>query len=44
MNYIRPGGVAFDLPKGIICDIYDFCKQFVIRLNELGELLNNNRI
>ena len=44
MNFIRPGGVAFDLPFGIICDIYDFCKQFIIRLNELSELLNNNRI
>ena len=42
--YIRPGGVAQDLPKGLLDDIYNFIKQFVIRLNEIEELLSFNRI
>jgi len=42
--YIRPGGVAFDLPFGLLNDIYLFCEQFNSRLNEIEELLTNNRI
>jgi NADH dehydrogenase (ubiquinone) Fe-S protein 2 len=42
--YIRPGGVAFDLPKGLMDDIYLFMQQFNSRLNEIEELLTNNRI
>ena len=42
--YIRPGGVAFDLPKGLLNDVYVFIKQFVYRLDEIEELLTNNRI
>ena len=26
--YIRPGGVAVDIPKGLLDDIYLFSKQF----------------
>ena len=36
--YIRPGGVAFDLPVGLLDDIYYFLKQFSSRLNEIEEL------
>jgi NADH dehydrogenase (ubiquinone) Fe-S protein 2 len=43
-NYIRPGGVAQDLPVGLCDDIYKFIKQFPNRINELEELLTNNRI
>lgn len=43
-NYIRPGGVAQDLPKGLIEDIYLFSEAFYERINELDELLTNNRI
>ena len=42
--YIRPGGVSQDLPKGLLYDIFLFCKQFGSRLDEMEELLTNNRI
>jgi len=42
--YIRPGGVSIDLPLGLLNDIYLFCSQFSLRLDELEELLTNNRI
>lgn len=43
-NYIRPGGVAQDLPIGLIDDIFIFIEQFNLRLNELSDMLNSNRI
>lgn len=43
-NYIRPGGVAQDIPFGILNDINIFTKQFSDRINEIEELLTNNRI
>ncbi len=42
--YIRPGGVAEDLPIGLLDDIYRFLIQFSFRLNEIEELLSNNRV
>src|SRR5271156_1992146 len=42
--YIRPGGVAFDLPMGLTNDIFLFTVQFASRLNEIEELLTFNRI
>ena len=42
--YIRPGGVAIDLPIGLMNDIFIFINQFGDRLNEIEELLSNNRI
>jgi NADH dehydrogenase (ubiquinone) Fe-S protein 2 len=42
--YIRPGGVAYDLPIGLLNDIYVFINQFNDRLNEIEELLTENRI
>ena len=42
--YIRPGGVNQDLPLGLMTDIYNFISQFRSRINELEELLTNNRI
>jgi NADH dehydrogenase (ubiquinone) Fe-S protein 2 len=42
--YIRPGGVAFDLPAGLLNDIYTFIDQFSFRIDEIEELLTNNRI
>jgi len=42
--YIRPGGIAFDLPLGLLNDIYIFIKNFSSRIDELEELLTNNRI
>lgn len=42
--YIRPGGVFMDLPLGLLDDIYLFSKQFSSRIDEIDELLTNNRI
>ena len=42
--YIRPGGLSADVPLGLLQDIYLFAKQFNSRLDELEELLTENRI
>jgi len=42
--YIRPGGVSLDLPLGFLDDLYLFIDQFNIRLDEIEEMLTNNRI
>jgi NADH dehydrogenase (ubiquinone) Fe-S protein 2 len=42
--YIRPGGVSQDVPIGLLEDISIFCDQFYFRINEIEELLTNNRI
>ncbi len=42
--YFRPGGVSQDLPLGLCDDIYQFVCQFNYRLNEMEEMLTNNRI
>jgi NADH dehydrogenase (ubiquinone) Fe-S protein 2 len=42
--YIRFGGVARDLPKGLLVDILLFIKQFSSRIDEIEELLTFNRI
>jgi len=43
-NYIRPGGVAIDLPIGLLNDIYEFICKFLNRLDEIELLLTYNRI
>jgi NADH dehydrogenase (ubiquinone) Fe-S protein 2 len=43
-SYIRPGGVAKDLPLGLLNDIYLFVSQYNSRINEIEELLTRNRI
>lgn len=42
--YIRPGGVAQDLPLGFLDDLYIFISQFQSRIDEIEELLTTNRI
>jgi len=42
--YIRPGGVSIDLPLGFLDDLFLFIKQFIFRLDEMEEMLTNNRI
>lgn len=42
--YIRPGGVAADIPLGFLDDLYIFLSQFLTRLDEMEEMLTNNRI
>jgi len=43
-SYIRPGGVASDLPYGLLEDISIFILSFKYRINELQDILSNNRI
>ena len=43
-SYIRPGGVHQDIPLGLLDDIYAFIQQFGSRIDEIEELLTNNRI
>ena len=42
--YIRPGGVSLDLPLGFLDDVFLFSKQFILRLNEIEEMLTGSRI
>ena len=42
-SYIRVGGVAQDLPAGLLKDIYLFSRQFRSRIDEMEELLTSNR-
>ncbi|CAI9119083.1 NADH dehydrogenase subunit 7 (mitochondrion) [Oldenlandia corymbosa var. corymbosa] len=43
-SFIRPGGVAQDLPLGLCRDIDFFTQQFASRIDELEEMLTGNRI
>jgi NADH dehydrogenase (ubiquinone) Fe-S protein 2 len=43
-NYIRPGGVAQDVPIGFFHDVFNFIRQFKTRLDEIEDLLPLNRI
>jgi NADH:ubiquinone oxidoreductase subunit D len=43
-NYIRPGGVSQDVPFGLIEDIYLFIEEFYYRIDEIYEVLAENRI
>lgn len=42
--YFRPGGVATDLPAGLLQDIHIWSEQFASRIDEIEELLTGNRI
>ncbi|KAG0748427.1 hypothetical protein G6F57_002371 [Rhizopus arrhizus] len=42
--YVRPGGVALDIPHGLLEDIHDWSAQFGDRIDEVEELLSANRI
>jgi NADH-quinone oxidoreductase subunit D len=42
--YIRPGGVHQDLPAGLLDEIADFVKQFPKKINDMENLLTENRI
>ena len=43
-NYFRPGGVAADLPEGLLEDINKFIEQFPPKLHDIESLLNENRL
>jgi NADH-quinone oxidoreductase subunit D len=44
MNYFRPGGVSMDLPPGLADDIAAWAEQFPKCIDDLEELLTENRI
>ena len=44
MNYFRPGGVALDMPAGLTDDIWTWSEQFPQCIDDLEELLTENRI
>jgi NADH dehydrogenase I D subunit len=43
-NYVRPGGVSQDLPLGTLESISQFSKQFASRVDEIEDMLSDNRI
>nr|QWK44859.1 NADH dehydrogenase subunit 7 [Pterygophora californica] len=43
-SYFRPGGVSQDVSIGLINDIFSFAAQFGQRLDEMEEMLTDNRI
>jgi NADH dehydrogenase I D subunit len=43
-SYFRPGGVAADLPVGLLQSIHAWAEQFASRIDEIEELLTSNRI
>ena len=42
--YVRPGGVHQDIPIGLLDDIYEFISKFGERLDEVEDLVTNNRL
>jgi NADH dehydrogenase (ubiquinone) Fe-S protein 2 len=42
--YFRPGGVSDDLTDNFLQELYIFSEQFIFRINEMEDLLTNNRI
>ncbi len=43
-NYFRPGGVAADLPAGLLDDISDWAEQFETFMKDFDRVLVGNRI
>jgi NADH-quinone oxidoreductase subunit D len=43
-NYFRPGGVALDLPVGLTDDIRAFAERFPKHIDDIEQLLTDNRI
>lgn len=43
-GYLRVGGVAFDTPIGLLKDINHFIYKFKNRVDEVDELLTENKI
>merc|ERR1719186_660086 len=42
--YVRPGGVHQDIPIGLLDDIYEFISKFSERLDEVEDLITDNRL
>ena len=43
-SFVRPGGVAQDVPAGLVEDVLLFCESLLLRLQEIDDLLTHNRI
>jgi len=43
-NYFRPGGVAADLPAGLLDDVSDWAEQFEVFMKDFDRVLVGNRI
>ncbi|KRX58660.1 Structural maintenance of chromosomes protein 3 [Trichinella sp. T9] len=43
-NYIRPGGVAVDIPLGLLDDIHTWASGFSVRLDEVEDVLTESRL
>jgi len=43
-SYIRPGGIAFELPQGFLDEVAEFAVNFSSNLEDLNNLLVSNRI
>lgn len=43
-SYFRPGGVSKDIPLGLLGEIFQFISNFSSRIDELEELLTENRL
>ncbi len=44
MAYFRPGGVAKDIPDGLLDDVWAWCDEFPRTIDDIETLLNENRI
>lgn len=42
--YVRPGGVDRDLPLGLMDDLWEWNEKFPQRIDEVDDLLTENRI
>ena len=42
--YFRPGGVSQDLPEGLLEDIYTFVSEFPSKIDDMENVLTENRI
>ena len=42
--YVRPGGVHQDIPIGLLDDIYEFVTKFGERLDEVEDIVTDNRL
>jgi NADH-quinone oxidoreductase subunit D len=43
-SYFRPGGVHLDMPAGLAEDIMAFCERFPAHIDDVENLLSDNRI
>merc|ERR1712200_303211 len=42
--YVRPGGVHQDIPIGLMDDIYEFISKYTERVDEVEDLVTDNRL